>query len=99
MRPAAYCVTVPTIVALLSDHNPLSFASLGILLAAPPASSPSNIMLLSNLLRLPLLFVSGIFLPIARMPTWSRWIAPISPLSYASDLIRGGFSQEIYFPA
>jgi len=77
----------------------LSFASLGVLLAAPPASSPSNIMLLSNLVRLPLLFVSGIFLPIARMPAWARWIAPISPLSYASDLIRGGFGQETYFPA
>jgi len=75
----------------------LSFASLGVLLAAPPASSPSNIMLLSNLVRLPLLFVSGIFLPIARMPAWARWVAPISPLSYAGDLIRGGFGQEPYF--
>jgi len=77
----------------------LSFASLGVLLAAPPASSPSNIMLLSNLVRLPLLFVSGIFLPIRDMPAWARWIAPISPLSYAGDMIRGGFGQAPYFPA
>jgi len=76
----------------------LSFATLGVLLAAPPASSPSNIMLLSNLVRLPLLFVSGIFLPIARMPAWARWVAPISPLSYAGDLIRCGFGQQAYFP-
>lgn len=76
----------------------LSFASLGVLLAAPPASSPSNIMLLSNLVRLPLLFVSGIFMPIARMPAWARWIAPVSPLSYAGGLIRGGFGQPGYFP-
>ncbi len=76
----------------------LSFASLGVLLAAPPASSPSNIMLLSNLVRLPLLFVSGIFLPISRMPAWARCIAPVSPLSYAGDLIRGGFGQKTYFP-
>lgn len=76
----------------------LSFATLGVLLAAPPASSPSNIMLLSNLVRLPLLFVSGIFLPIAKMPFWARWIAPISPLSYAGGLIRGGFGQDAYFP-
>ena len=76
----------------------LSFASLGVLLAAPPASSPSNIMLLSNLVRLPLLFVSGIFLPIGRMPAWARWVAPISPLSYAGDLIRSGFGQQAYFP-
>jgi len=76
----------------------LSFASLGVLLAAPPASSPSNIMLLSNLVRLPLLFVSGVFLPIAQMPAWARWISPISPLSYAGDLIRSGFGQGAYFP-
>lgn len=75
-----------------------SFSSLGVLLAAPPASSPSNIMLLSNLVRLPLLFVSGIFLPISDMPFWARWIAPASPLSYAGDLIRVGFGQEAYFP-
>ena len=76
----------------------LSFASLGVLLAAPPASSPSNIMLLSNLVRLPLLFVSGVFLPIVQMPAWTRWISPISPLSYAADLIRSGFGQKAYFP-
>jgi ABC-2 type transport system permease protein len=76
----------------------LSFASLGVLLAAPPASSPYNIMLLSNLVRLPLLFVSGVFLPIEQMPSWARWISPISPLSYAGDLIRSGFGQGPYFP-
>ncbi len=76
----------------------MSFASLGVLLAAPPASSPSNIMLLSNLVRLPLLFVSGIFLPISQMPVWARWISPMSPLSYAGDLLRSGFGQEPYFP-
>jgi len=76
----------------------LSFASLGVLLAALPASSPSNVMLLSNLVRLPLLFVSGIFVPIAEMPAWARWVAPVSPLSYAGDLIRRGFGQPGYFP-
>jgi len=77
----------------------LSFATLGVLLASPPASSPSNIMLLSNLVRLPLLFVSGIFLPIDQMPAWARWIAPVSPLSYAGDMIRSSFGQPAYFPA
>jgi ABC-2 type transport system permease protein len=76
----------------------LSFASLGVLLAAPPASSPSNIMLLTNLVRLPLLFVSGIFVPIRQMPVWARWIAPLSPLSYAGDLIRTAFGDSAFFP-
>jgi ABC-2 type transport system permease protein len=76
----------------------LSFASLGVLLASPPASGPSNIMLLSNLIRLPLLFVSGIFMPIGQMPLWIRWVAPLSPLSYASSLIHAAFGRPAFFP-
>jgi len=76
----------------------LAFAALGVLLAAPPASTPSNIMLLSNLVRLPLLFLSGVFVPVGRMPPWARWLAPASPLSYAADMVRRGFGQEGYFP-
>ncbi len=66
-------------------------------LASPPASGPSNIMLLSNLVRLPLLFVSGIFMPIGQMPVWAQWIAPLSPLSYASALIRTAFGRSAFF--
>jgi ABC-2 type transport system permease protein len=76
----------------------LTFAVLGVLLASPPTTGPSHIMMLSNLVRLPLLFVSGIFVPIAQMPAWARWLAPISPLSYTGDLIRRGFGQPGYFP-
>ncbi len=76
----------------------LTFASLGVLLSTPPASSPSNIMLLSNLVRLPLLFVSGIFVPIDQMPAWAGWVAPLSPLSYASALIRAAYGSVPYFP-
>ena len=77
----------------------LTFSTLGVLLASPPATSPAHIMMLSNLVRLPLLFLSGIFVPLDQMPVWARWIAPLSPLSYANDLIRGGFGQPAYFPA
>jgi len=76
----------------------VTFSALGVLLAAPAVSSPSNIMMLSNLVRLPLLFVSGIFVPISAMPPWARHLSPFSPLSYAADLIRRGFGQEGYFP-
>jgi len=76
----------------------LSFACLGVLLAAFPSRTPSNTMLLSNLVRLPLLFVSGIFIPIRQMPVWARWFAPLSPLSYASALIRSAFGHSTFFP-
>jgi len=89
-------VSVPILTAGIV-LGALNFASLGVLLAAPPASSPANIMLLSNLVRIPLLFVSGIFMPIGQMPVWMQWIAPLSPLSYASALIRSAFGQSAFF--
>jgi ABC-2 type transport system permease protein len=33
------------------------------------------------------------------MPTWGRWVAPFSPLTYASDLLRGGLGELRFFPA
>ena len=77
----AYIGNVPLLIAGIV-MGALSFSSLGVLLAAPPASGPSNIMLLSNLIRLPLLFVSGIFMPIGQMPVWARWIAPSEGKSF-----------------
>ena len=76
----------------------LCFATLGVLLASPPASSPSHIMMLSNLVRLPLLFVSGVFVPIDQMPRWAQYLSPLSPLSYAADMLRQGFGQPPHFP-
>jgi ABC-2 type transport system permease protein len=93
----AYVASLPLLLAGVV-LGALCFASLGVLLAAPPASGPSNIMLLSNLVRLPLLFVSGIFLPIEQMPVWARWVAPLSPLSYANALIRSAFGRSAFFP-
>ena len=93
----AHVENVPLLIAGVV-MGALCFASLGVLLAAPPASGPSNIMLLSNLVRLPLLFVSGIFMPIGQMPVWARWIAPLSPLSYANALIRSAFGRTAFFP-
>ena len=88
----------PPLLAFGILAGALTFSSLGVLLSSPPASSPSNIMLLSNLVRLPLLFVSGIFVPIEQMPTWAGWVAPLSPLSYASALIRSAYGSVPYFP-
>jgi ABC-2 type transport system permease protein len=69
----------------------LAFATLGVLLAAPATDTPSQVMMLSNLVRLPLIFISGVFVPHDQMPTWGQWLSPLSPLSYCADLMRVGF--------
>jgi ABC-2 type transport system permease protein len=75
----------------------LAFSSLGVLMSAPATDTPSQVMMLSNLVRLPLIFVSGVFVPHAEMPAWGQWLAPLSPLSYSADLIRVGFGGTRYF--
>lgn len=67
------------------------FSSLGILLSSLPTDNPSNIMMLSNLVRLPIIFISGIFIPIERLPRAGKIVANFSPLTYTVDLLRRGF--------
>ena len=74
-----------------------AFSSLGVLMAAPATEGPSQVMMLSNLVRLPLIFVSGVFVPHAEMPAWGQWLSPFSPLSYCADLVRIAFGGEPYF--
>lgn len=72
------------------------FSSLGLLLSAPPTDNPSNIMMLSNLIKFPLIFISGIFTPIAKMGSF-KIISYISPLSYYTDLTRYSVKGRSYF--
>ena len=45
------------------------FSAIGMLLAVPPTNVPSNIMMLSSLIKFPLVFISGIFIPLQQMPS------------------------------
>jgi len=64
----------------------LCFASFGVLLSAyPPTDVPSTVMMISNLVKFPLVFISGVFIPIHG---WGRIIASISPLTYFTDLVN-----------
>jgi ABC-2 type transport system permease protein len=58
------------------------FSALGVLLASPASTNPSNIMMLSSLVRFPLIFISGIFVPIASLQGIARAAAYCSPITY-----------------
>ena len=64
------------------------FSSLAAILSAPPTDMPANVMMLSTLVKFPLVFISGIFIPLEEMPEWGRVIALGSPLTYFTDLAR-----------
>jgi ABC-2 type transport system permease protein len=77
----------------------MSFSALGVWFGSFPARSVGTVMMPSTLLRWPLLFVSGIFIPLARLPVWARIISYLSPLTYAHDAVRqsitGSGSQSV----
>jgi len=85
-------------VNVLIISIPLSafcFASLGTLFSAIPTDTPSEIMTLANLVRLPLIFVSGVFIPLEQLPIWGQIIAALSPLTYAHNLNRFAFEGYV----
>ena len=74
------------------------FSAIGMLLAVPPTNVPSNIMMLSSLIKFPLVFISGIFIPLEQMPSWGLVLAVFSPLTYFTDLVRYSFTGDHYLP-
>jgi len=78
-------------VALLSVGVPLAslaFSAFGLVFASIPTRSVGNIMMPSTLVRWPLMFISGIFVPLEEMAAWARMLAYLSPLTYAQDLMN-----------
>ena len=74
------------------------FSSLGVLFASRPSQSPGDIMMVGNMVRLPLIFVSGIFIPLADLPRWGEAIAFLSPLTYCNDLMNRAIAGHTHIP-
>jgi len=72
------------------------FSSFGVLLSAyPPTDIPATVMMISNLVKFPLVFISGVFIPIQG---WGRIIASVSPLTYFIDLINHCTQGTNFYP-
>jgi len=73
------------------------FATLGTLFAAYPSETASEVMSMLNTVRLPLIFISGVFVPISVMPKIGQKIALISPLTYGNDMIEYAYTGKSLF--
>lgn len=95
----AFHAEIIHIVALLVGlaFTSLCFSMMGTLFAAYRTENVGEVMSLLNLVRLPLLFISGVFIPFANMPAWGQSIALLSPLTYAHDLIQFAFDGTTRF--
>jgi ABC-2 type transport system permease protein len=76
----------------------ITFAALGSLLASPTTDNPSNIMMLSSLVRLPLIFISGIFIPLGQLTGWFFVLTSLSPLTYLVDLFHAALNGDAVYP-
>jgi ABC-2 type transport system permease protein len=70
------------------------FSSLGVLLASPSVRSPSHIMMFSSLVRFPLIFISGIFIPLENLQGIARGLAYFSPITYLVDIFNFSFKGQ-----
>jgi len=50
------------------------------------------------MIKFPLIFISGIFIPLGELPSWGQIVSRISPLTYFTDIARHSFQNQGYLP-
>jgi len=65
-----------------------TFSTMGLIFGSIPTRNPGDVQMPSTLIRWVLLFISGVFVPLADMSTVARGLSYISPLTYAQDLMN-----------
>jgi ABC-2 type transport system permease protein len=73
------------------------FAAMGIMFASLPGQGPGQILMPLNFVRIPLLFISGVFIPVKDLPYWGQIASVFSPLTHTIELVRAGLGGENFF--
>jgi ABC-2 type transport system permease protein len=95
--PFANIGAVILIVLLAS----FSFTGIGTIISGL-ASEPREAMMLSNLLRFPMMFLGGVFFPVEAMPMPLPYVARALPLTYATEALRAvqaGITATVFVDA
>lgn len=91
-------IASPWLLSLSLVAATLTFSGLGLAFASIPARSVGDIMMPSTLIRWPLLFVSGVFIPLGELSPWVLPLAYLSPLTYAQDVLNHGILGTGFLP-
>jgi ABC-2 type transport system permease protein len=86
-------VTNVLLLIVLFVLGNMCFAALGVLLSSFGGRVPANIMMLAALVRFPLIFISGIFIPLSEMTEPGVFITYASPLTYLVDGLNASLGQ------
>ncbi|MFW9906368.1 MAG: ABC transporter permease [Candidatus Thorarchaeota archaeon] len=70
----------------------LAFSSFSLILSVPPTDMPANTMILTILIKFPLIFITPLFMPVSSAP-----LGIISPLTYFLDIINIGLGSDSSF--
>ena len=76
----------------------LCFASLGVVFSIPPTNLPATVNMIASVVKFPVIFISGIFVPLDQLPSWGQAIAYISPLTYFTDIARSSIQGQGHLP-
>jgi len=76
----------------------LCFASLGNVFSIPPTNLPATVNMIASVVKFPVVFISGIFIPLDQLPVWGQTIAYISPLTYFTDIARNCIQGQGHLP-
>jgi len=91
-------VSGPFIFALAIILAAFCFASLGNIFSTPPTNLPATVNMIASVVKFPVVFISGIFIPLDELPAWGQAIAYISPLTYFTDIARGSIQGRSHLP-
>ncbi|MDG6223507.1 MAG: ABC transporter permease [Candidatus Bathyarchaeota archaeon] len=91
--------TITNIIALIAGMilSAFCFAAMGLMFASIPGQNPGQVMMPMNFVRIPLLFISGVFIPISELPSWGQFLSGFSPLTHTIELVKGGLGGENIF--
>jgi ABC-2 type transport system permease protein len=91
-------VSSPVLFALAVILAALCFASLGNVFSIPPTNVPATVNMIAAAIRFPVIFISGVFIPLNELPAWGQAISYISPLTYFTDIARSCIQGQGHLP-
>ncbi|RLA96270.1 MAG: ABC transporter permease [Deltaproteobacteria bacterium] len=91
-------VSHPFVLALALILAAFCFSSLGSVFSIPPTNMPSTVQMVSGAVKLPIIFISGIFIPLDELPLWGQVLSYFSPLTYFVDLVRASLQGQGHLP-
>jgi ABC-2 type transport system permease protein len=54
--------------------------------------------MIASVVKFPIVFISGIFIPLDQLPSWGQAVAYISPLTYFTDIARHSIQGQGHLP-